>query len=95
MSIYQDVRKMGPFTQESRKIGLFIYFLLKKGGQSYTNHIPGIRTMPYKEVTPPPRGAGVGGRGYLAIIVVRLCEPVFRNLPYAYTWAQLFKASLA
>ena len=27
---------MGPFTQESRKIGSFIYFLLKKGGQSYT-----------------------------------------------------------
>ena len=55
MCIYHDVRKnMGPFTQESRKIGPFIYFLLKKGGQSYTwqrwkRGLFGThnRTMPY------------------------------------------------
>ena len=51
---------MGPFTQESRKIGPFIYFLLKKGGQSYTwqrwkrglfgTH---IRTLPYIGSYPP------------------------------------------
>ena len=35
--IYQDVRKVGPFTYKSRKIGPVIYFLLKKGA----NHIPG------------------------------------------------------
>ena len=29
-------QKMRPFTQKSRKLGSFIYFLLKKGGQSYT-----------------------------------------------------------
>ena len=28
--IYRDVRKVGPFTYESRKIGSVIYFLLKK-----------------------------------------------------------------
>ena len=60
MCIYLDVRKMGPFTQESRKIGPFIYFLLKKGAQSYTwqrwkrglfgTH---IRTMPYIGSYPP------------------------------------------
>ena len=57
--------KWGPFKPESRKIGSFIYFLLKNGGQSYTwqrwkrgpfgTH---IRTMPYIESyhppTPPP-----------------------------------------
>ena len=63
----QDVRKMGPFTQESRKIGLFIYFLLKKGGQSYTwqrwkrglfgTH---IRTMPLGSYPTPTRGGGGG-----------------------------------
>ena len=62
MCIYQDVRKMGPFTQESRKIGLFIYLLLKKRGQSYTwqrwkrgpfgTH---IRTMLYIVSYHPPR----------------------------------------
>ena len=61
MCIYQDVRKMGPFTKESRKIGPFIYFLLKKGGQSYTwqrwkRRLFGthIRTMPYIGSYPPP-----------------------------------------
>ena len=51
----------GSFKQESRKIGSFIYFLLKNGGQSYTwqrwkrgpfgTH---IRTMPYIESYPLP-----------------------------------------
>ena len=33
MCIYQDIRKVGPFAKESRKIGSFIYFLLKKREQ--------------------------------------------------------------
>ena len=59
--IYRDVRKVGPFIYESRKIGSDIYFLLKKG----CYHIPGsaekvghsARTsvlFHIKEVTPPP-----------------------------------------
>ena len=48
-------QKTGPFTQESRKIGPFIYFLLKKGGQSYTwQRCTDIRTMPYIGSYPPP-----------------------------------------
>ena len=41
-------------------------------------------------------GGGGGGRerglgrrgcgGYLGVIVVRVCEPVFQNLPHSYTW---------
>ena len=31
-------------------------------------------------------GGGVGGGGNLRVIVVRLCEPVFRNLYNSYTW---------
>ena len=64
MCIYQDVRKMGPFHIGIQKIGSFIYFLLKKGGQSYTwqrwKRGPFgtyIRTMPYigSYPLPPPR----------------------------------------
>ena len=41
------------------------------------------------------RGAGGGGgggggrrgeRSNLGVIVVRVCEPVFQNLPHSYTW---------
>ena len=28
----------------------------------------------------------VGGDGYFGVILVRVCEPVFQNLPYSYTW---------
>ena len=62
--IYRDVRKVGPFTYESRKMGSVIYFLLKKKG---ANHIPGsaekgaIRhAQPnyiyaiYRKLPPPP-----------------------------------------
>ena len=39
-------------------------------------------------------GGGGGGReegswvvgGNLGVIVVRVCEPVFQNLPHSYTW---------
>ena len=31
-------------------------------------------------------GGGGGGRGYLVVIVVRVSEPVFRNLSHSYTW---------
>ena len=31
-------------------------------------------------------GGWGGGGGGLGVIVVRECEPVFRNLPYSYTW---------
>ena len=54
-------QKHGAFHIGTRKIGPFIYFLLKKGGQSYTwqcrkrglfgTH---IRTMPYIGSYPPP-----------------------------------------
>ena len=34
-----------------------------------------------------PRGGGGGGvKGNLGVIVVRVCEPEFRNLPHSYTW---------
>ena len=56
--------KWGPYIYESRKIGSIIYFLLKKGGLSYTCWIRGpfgthIRTMPYigsyqPQPHPPP-----------------------------------------
>ena len=32
------------------------------------------------------RGRGGGGGGNLGVIVVRVCEPVFQNLPHSYTW---------
>ena len=32
MCIYQDIRKMGPFTYESKKIGPFISFFVEKRG---------------------------------------------------------------
>ena len=32
-------------------------------------------------------GGGGGGEGAVTgVIVVRVCEPVFQNLPYSYTW---------
>ena len=34
-------------------------------------------------------GAGVGGgggRGSFGVILVRVCEPAFQNLPHSYTW---------
>ena len=31
-------------------------------------------------------GGGVGGWKVTGVIVVRVCEPVFRNLPHSYTW---------
>ena len=31
-------------------------------------------------------GVGGGGGGNLGIILVRVCVPVFRNLPHSYTW---------
>ena len=32
-------------------------------------------------------GAGVGGSAdNFGVIVIRICEPVFRNLPHSYTW---------
>ena len=36
-------------------------------------------------------GGGGGGRwggggGNLEVILVRVCEPVFQNLPHSYTW---------
>ena len=32
------------------------------------------------------RGDEGGGPGNLGVIAVRLCEPVFQNLPHSYTW---------
>ena len=32
------------------------------------------------------RAGGGGGRGNFGVILVRVCEPVFQNLPYSYTW---------
>ena len=33
------------------------------------------------------RGGGGGGvGGNLGVLLVRVCEPVFRNLPHSYTW---------
>ena len=29
---------------------------------------------------------GGGGGGNLGVLLVRVCEPVFRNLPHSYTW---------
>ena len=29
---------------------------------------------------------GGGEWGNMGVIVVRVCEPVFRNLPHSYTW---------
>ena len=31
-------------------------------------------------------GRGRGGRGNLGVIVVRVCESVFQNVPHSYTW---------
>ena len=31
-------------------------------------------------------GWGAGGEGNLGVIVVRVCEPAFQNLPHSYTW---------
>ena len=31
-------------------------------------------------------GGGGGGGGNLGVILVRVCEPVFQNLPHSYTW---------
>ena len=31
-------------------------------------------------------GSREGGRGNLGVIVVRVCESVFQNLPHSYTW---------
>ena len=31
-------------------------------------------------------GGGEGGGGNLGVILVRVCEPVFQNLPHSYTW---------
>ena len=34
-----------------------------------------------------PRGRGGEGEGgNLGVILVRVCEPVFQNLPYSFTW---------
>ena len=59
MCIYKDFRKNGAF--HIGKIGSFIYFLLKKGGQSYTGQrwkrgLFGmhVRTMPYIGSYSPP-----------------------------------------
>ena len=32
-------------------------------------------------------GGGGGGVGNLGVILVRVCEPVFQNLPHSYTWS--------
>ena len=32
-------------------------------------------------------GGGGGGKGNLGVILVRVCEPVFQNLPHSYTWS--------
>ena len=32
-------------------------------------------------------GGGGGGGGNLGVILVRVCEPVFQNLPQSYTWS--------
>ena len=29
---------------------------------------------------------GEGGGGNLVVILVRVCEPVFRNLPHSFSW---------
>ena len=31
-------------------------------------------------------GGGGGGGGNFGVILVRVCEPVFQNLPHSYTW---------
>ena len=31
-------------------------------------------------------GGGGGAGGNLGVILVRVCEPVFQNLPHSYTW---------
>ena len=33
-----------------------------------------------------PGGGGGGGGGNLGVILVRVCEPIFQNLPHSYTW---------
>ena len=35
-------------------------------------------------------GAGGGGVGNLGVILVRVCEPVFQNLPHSYTWPFIY-----
>ena len=30
---------------------------------------------------------GAGGGGNLGVILIRVCEPVFLNLPQSYTWS--------
>ena len=34
----------------------------------------------------PRGGGGGGGADNLGLIVVRVCEPVFQNLPHSDTW---------
>ena len=31
-------------------------------------------------------GGWGGGAGNLGVILVRVCDPVFQNLPHSYTW---------
>ena len=33
-------------------------------------------------------GGGAGGNGNLGVILVRVCEPVFQNLPHSYTFSR-------
>ena len=40
----------------------------------------------YIEIKPSGAGGGGGGGGNLGVNLVRVCEPVFRNLPHSYTW---------
>ena len=37
-------------------------------------------------------GGGGGGGAVTGVILVRVCEPVFQNLPYLYTWPLKIKA---
>ena len=43
--------------------------------------------MNYSVLLPWGRGEGAGGEvGNFGVILVRVCEPVFQNLPHSYTW---------
>ena len=73
--IYRDVRKVGPFTYESRKMGSVIYFLLKKRGLIIYLAVlkkGAIRhAHPYNAIYsyPPPSRGGVLQRDFSCFVL--------------------------
>ena len=99
MCIYQDVRKMVSFTQESRKIGLFIYFFVEERGPiiylATLKKVAIQHAHPYYAIyrklpTPSPRFPPIIIHSYELIIRLHIIINPFERIIRLSDWSEQF-----